>query len=512
MRTKILLMAVVLAGLLFSLSASAQIACTCDDPITTQKVRVEVPIQKTSFDIAKDIPKFDSSLGCLQSVKLTSQSCGFVWTEVDNEDTMPVVWNVVAIGGVRIVLPEDLGEEFVTFGTPEEGVPLPTGADDSAEGPADEFNPDYAGPDYNRVDYGSLANPVCSPVRQFVYETEDEVAPFIGSAGQTLALRIASESESDALGPSTNRGLQSLCFAGGWAEIEYTYCPPEKFCINGTKINDCTGAGIPEWEICLTKPDGEKICTQTNDNGDFSFCELDPGTYTVCEADRDGWVHRDEPCRTVTLEDESEEGIEFHNMPLFCISGHKYNSDTGAGISGWKITLLDANGVEIANKLTGTGGYYEFCGLLPGDYTVVEETRSGWKAITPISIPVTLDCANSENNDFENQPPDLVCVCPFIIKNELYTANCDEIKEVDASKGLLANDPVGSVVLNPELITIDPKYGTIDVNADGSFVYDPTVATGRLYTGLYLTIKYSANNGFCDSKYLGVAKIQIRCK
>ena len=81
---------------------------------------------------------------------------------------------------------------------------------------------------------------------------------------------------------------------------------------------------------------------------------------------------------------------------------------------------------------------------------------------------------------------------------------------VDASKGILANDLKGSIVLDPESITIDPKYGSIEVYEDGSFVYDPTGATG-LYSGVYVIFKYNANNGFCDGKYLGIAKIQIRC-
>ena len=45
---------------------------------------------------------------------------------------------------------------------------------------------------------------------------------------------------------------------------------------------------------------------------------------------------------------------------------------------------------------------------------------------------------------------------------------------VPASAGLLANDPTATAVLDPDAITIDAKYGTLDVNADGSFVFDPS--------------------------------------
>jgi hypothetical protein len=101
--------------------------------------------------------------------------------------------------------------------------------------------------------------------------------------------------------------------------------------------------------------------------------------------------------------------------------------------------------------------------------------------------------------------------CPWFIKNDLYTAQCGVLKEVPASKGILANDPPGTKVINPGSITINPKYGTISVNADGSFVYDPSGATD-LRSGTYVIFNYGANNGFCDAKYLGIAKIQVSCK
>ena len=101
--------------------------------------------------------------------------------------------------------------------------------------------------------------------------------------------------------------------------------------------------------------------------------------------------------------------------------------------------------------------------------------------------------------------------CPWSIRNDLYTASCTEVKEVSAIEGILANDPAAVAVLNPESITIDPKYGTIEVHEDGSFVYDPTGARG-LYNGVYVIFKYSATNGYCEAKNQGTAKIQVRCK
>ena len=102
----------------------------------------------------------------------------------------------------------------------------------------------------------------------------------------------------------------------------------------------------------------------------------------------------------------------------------------------------------------------------------------------------------------------LMAKCPWFIKNELYTAQCGVSKEVPASQGLLANDPGATAVVNPEGITIDPKYGTIVVEEDGSFVYNPPQT---IQSGTYVQFKYSATNGVCEATYQGIAKIQVFC-
>ena len=55
-----------------------------------------------------------------------------------------------------------------------------------------------------------------------------------------------------------------------------------------------------------------------------------------------------------------------------------------------------------------------------------------------------------------------MAACPWLIKNELYNAQCGVEKVVPASAGLLANDPGATAVLDPDSITIDAKYGTLD--------------------------------------------------
>ena len=102
----------------------------------------------------------------------------------------------------------------------------------------------------------------------------------------------------------------------------------------------------------------------------------------------------------------------------------------------------------------------------------------------------------------------ILAKCPWHVKNELYIAKCGEDKVVGPSQGILANDGSATAVVHPELITIDPAYGTIEVEEDGSFVYH---AAEDINSGTYVLFRYNATNGVCLAKYQGIAKIQVSC-
>ncbi len=92
----------------------------------------------------------------------------------------------------------------------------------------------------------------------------------------------------------------------------------------------------------------------------------------------------------------------------FCISGKKVINCFQADLSGWNITLYDASGTTLLNwTLTNTTGYYEFCGLDPGDYIVCETARPDYTNVTDSCVKVGLH-DNETGIDFENDP--LLCI------------------------------------------------------------------------------------------------------
>lgn len=494
-------MAVVLTGLLLILSASAQPVCT--DPVITDEECFSVPMGVTGLTYNGQIHKFDSSLGTLLSVKMTTRACAALTYQIDSEDPVEQTWNVISQGGV--VLTPPIGPQITVFaGTPDDGIDVFTGPDDEV-GFAD-----FAGPDYGMIVQGTVDNPVCEEDESF-FDTPGDLALFSGIAGETLPVQIRTASNKAVINEnSSNYEEKALVQASGEVCVEYTYCP--RACIYGSKVG-CDDEPLSGWTITLTKPDGTTVTDVTDDDGQYSFCNLPTGIYDVCEETRPGWYPVGPSCYNDIIMGGDDVYVNaFKNTEHFCISGYKYNvtNDAEDPLEGWKITLTKPDGSTVTDT-TDANGYYEFCDLANGQYKVSEELKTGWVAKSPTSVTVELYCED-ESVDFRNAlQPTLVCVCPFILKSELYTASCKEVKVVDASKGILANDQPSAVVLNPKSITIDPKYGTIEVHEDGSFVYDPTVATGRLYSGIYVTFKYSANNGLCDSKYPATAKIQVRC-
>lgn len=231
--------------------------------------------------------------------------------------------------------------------------------------------------------------------------------------------------------------------------------------IQGLKYKDVNGNGdydqwessssgrpysIDGWQIHLYNKAWAEIETMnTGDDstdagkvnkGQYRFDNLRPGTYYVCEEDRDGWMqtepsdtsgvlHDGMYCYKVTIKRSGagKTGLQFGNFELGQIEGVKFNDENGnhrrdmiaevpSGLSdsgdrsmggslllqenseepllnGWTIKLYGLTDEswefldEVKTGTDGKNGHYMFDGLEPGTYFVCEGMQEGWNQTLP---------------------------------------------------------------------------------------------------------------------------------
>ncbi|UCE45947.1 MAG: hypothetical protein JSU93_03525, partial [Methanobacteriota archaeon] len=150
--------------------------------------------------------------------------------------------------------------------------------------------------------------------------------------------------------------------------------------------------------------------TLTNESGYYEFTGLPPGLYLVSEDVIGGWVATNETEVEVEIIGHTEARVDFFNFEKGCIWGYKYEDYNGDGIldggdtplEDWIIYLYLGESLE-ATTTTDGDGHYMFCNLGPGVYTVVEESRLGWKNMTVTWHTVTMISGESIRvDDFLN--------------------------------------------------------------------------------------------------------------
>ena len=293
---------------------------------------------------------------------------------------------------------------------------------------------------------------------------------------------------------------------------------------SGTKYVDANGDGDLTgdsaydggWTIRLYKEDsgangqpeaGEYVSsTTTNGTGGYSFANLGPGTYFVCEAADSAWTqtflnttgsevintcanandlgnsrtNADYGYTFTTSSGTDLTGNDFGNFELVSKSGTKYVDANGDGDltgdsaydGGWTIRLYKedsgANGQPEAGEYVsstttnGTAGY-SFANLGPGTYFVCEAADSAWTQTFPNTTgsEVINTCANA--NDLGNS-----------------RTNADYGYTFTTSS---STDLTGNDFGNFELVS---KSGTkyVDANGDGDLTGDSAYDGGwtiRLY-------------------------------
>ena len=164
---------------------------------------------------------------------------------------------------------------------------------------------------------------------------------------------------------------------------------------NGNGNLDPAETGLQGWTVLLLNAAGDTVATVTSDqNGDYEFANLFPGTFTVEEIPPPGWVQT-QPVNPnyyqfTTQSGLNEAGLNFGNFKLATFSGNVFDDLNGNGVQDkgdvglptWVVDLVNPNGNVLASTVTSKSGNYSFTGIGPGTFTVAEVVKPGWYQTT----------------------------------------------------------------------------------------------------------------------------------
>ena len=138
-------------------------------------------------------------------------------------------------------------------------------------------------------------------------------------------------------------------------------------------------------------------------------CRILNKTYNVTPADcATGWINNTAQVNGTDYCGKNVTGASaFWNVTVecgYCISGYKLNASSDLGLANWMINVTKSSGVVVDSNVTDATGYWQVCGLAPGNYTVCEELQKGWRIIEPElgCQNVSLGTANITGLNFTN--------------------------------------------------------------------------------------------------------------
>ena len=171
-------------------------------------------------------------------------------------------------------------------------------------------------------------------------------------------------------------------------------------------IKTATNGGTVEgWEFTIKDSNGNLLGTYTTDAAGTILVDLNPGTYTVQETDRqDPYWYCDTAPQTVTVKAGETATVTFRNQWIGKAKIIKTLANPEAGsLKDWFFKIVDANGKDLGTYGTDDTGTI-LVDLEPGTYTVTEilEADSLWQCATENPQTITVTAGQTAEVTFTN--------------------------------------------------------------------------------------------------------------
>ena len=245
------------------------------------------------------------------------------------------------------------------------------------------------------------------------------------------------------------------------------------------------GGTLKGWEFTVKDSSGVKVGTYTTDDSGIITIDLEPGTYTVIETDRnDPYWYCDTEAKTVTVKAGETAKVTFENKWIGKAKIIKTLSNPEAGsVEGWSFTISDSSGKEIGKYQTDSSGTI-LTDLEPGTYTVTEvlEENSLWECTTDNPQTITVAAGNTAEVTFTN------ALRPAKIGIEKVDFQGNPLKDVEFKLEWSQDGKTWkSVEFTSDTV---PKLGGCTTNGlkGGSLTTDKNGIAE--FTGLYPTLQY----------------------
>ncbi len=246
----------------------------------------------------------------------------------------------------------------------------------------------------------------------------------------------------DSIAAAVNPGdrINQVTLVAGDVGTEYNFGEIKLAELSGHVYHDANNDGIRDFYgedgidnvhiVVVNLTTQQTYDAYTDADGYWSVTGLMPGQYKVTEYQPDeyfdgkdkagvpngGTVHNGEQYDVIDgfqlLSGDIGMDYDFGELKPGCISGYVYVDANNNGvydegetpIPGAALVLLDANGNQVETKQTDESGFYRFCGLRPGEYSIRETQPDGY-----------YDGTDREGSagGFANNPGDLIDSIPL---------------------------------------------------------------------------------------------------